>query len=193
MSIKEIISIVPELLQYVVPGYLVLKLFQFLTSRKISEHTVVISCVISYLLNCVSLLIAGWFPEGSAIHSLHALALLSFAIGIVCAIILAWILQLKKMEEILVRYFGVSQDVDLLTNLLDGKQGANLVVHLKHGKHYIMGSYVGRDIKDGEQWIAIQCPQYFCPDGKKYYESTDDPDAKYVCRISDIEYLEVVK
>ena len=73
------------------------------------------------------------------------------------------------------------------------KGNVHLVVHPKYGGHYILGSYAGRDIKEGEQWISIAYPQYFNAEGEKYYEFEDDPDTRYLCRLSDVEYMEIVK
>ena len=52
MTVTEIIEVLAMILQYWVPGYLVLKFFEFLSSRKIDEDTIVATCVISFLLLC---------------------------------------------------------------------------------------------------------------------------------------------
>lgn len=193
MTVTEIIEVLPMILQYCVPGYLVLKFFQFLSSRKIHEHTIVASCVISFLLLCVCEMIGEEVPAENWANTVYGQVLLAVLIGAFFAMILALLLRCKPVEGVFVSLFGVSMDVDLMTNLLDGPDGANVVIHPKYADHYILGSYAGRDIKDGEQWIAIQYPQYFDKDGEKYYGFEDDPEAKYVCRLSDIEYMEIVK
>lgn len=180
-----IIDAVEAILLYCVPGYLALKLFQFLTSRKIKEHLIVASCVTSYVLVCVCETLFAW-------SSVYRTALASVVLGLAGAVVCAVCVRNKTIEEFLICVFGVSQDVDLLNNVLDSKGDVNLVIHPKHGEHYILGWYAGRDIKEGEQWIAIAKPQYFNPSGEKYYEF-DDKNALYLCRVSDVEYMEVVK
>ena len=75
------------ILQYCVPGYLVLKFFQFLSSRKIHEHTIVASCVISFLLLCVCEMIGEEVPAENWANTVYGQVLLAVLIGAFFAMI----------------------------------------------------------------------------------------------------------
>lgn len=93
------------MLQYIVPGYLAIKWFEFTLSRKINtKNSLIFSCVASYcLLAIVSLIRVKLFnslPDTTIINSAIAIVL-----GCILVSIIAILSQWKYFRKITVKLF----------------------------------------------------------------------------------------
>lgn len=118
-ELKNILDNLPLILQYIVPGYLTIKWFEFTLSKKIdTKNLLFFSCAVSYcFLSLISLLRIQWFksiPDTAFINSA-----LSIILGVIIVSIIAILSQRKWFKKITVKLFHKTLNDDIWRDVFD--------------------------------------------------------------------------
>ena len=185
------------ILQYVLPGYWSVFLFKYFTSKKCSkELTIVISCVVSYILIALIALVR---PELAFIKEIPNIAIINSGIaiivGTIISMILAFIFCTKTFSKILVFLFHKTPNEDIWRDILDLKEGSNLKIYLRDKDYYIIGHHKNHEEKGEDSWIAVSAFGKFDVETNENYTEEpsflDDENVVYTVRLSDVEHIEI--
>ena len=189
---------IPLVLQYIVPGFILLKIFEFFISRKYDiKICLAVSCVISYVLISIVALIRNigklsYIPNDVITNSAIAIifgALIGFVFGI--------IFNTKRFSKILIWATRRSQYNDIWHDVFDFSKGTSLKVYLKDKNYYIIGVLSNMELNAKDPWWAVSKFAKFdvntnlrCEDEPSYL---DNENALYSFRLSDVDHLEIFK
>ncbi len=185
----------PLILQYIVPGYISIVVFNFALSKKINiKDTLIAGCVVSYsLLSMVSLIRIRWFhwiPDTAIINSG-----LSILIGIIVVCLIAILSQRKWFRKLTVKLFHKTLNNDIWRDILDLENGSNLKVYLKDKEYYIIGHHKNHEEKGDDSWLALSAFAKFDKVTNQNYKNEpgylDKKDVMIALRFSDIEHIEI--
>lgn len=185
----------PLILQYIVPGYWVLILFYFSTSKKRNEKTELIaSCVISYiLLSFTSLIRIRWFknlPNTPLINSD-----LSILLGTLIVIMIAVLLHQNYVKKVFITLFHETINDEIWNDVFDLENGSNLKIYLKDKDYYIIGHHKNHEEKGEDSWLAISAFAKFDKETNKNYKNElaylNNEKVIMTLRFSDIEHIEI--
>lgn len=185
----------PLILQYIIPGYISIVVFNFALSNKMDiKNTLITSCVVSYLLlSFVSLIRIRWFrwiPDTAIIISG-----LSVLIGVVVACLMAILSQRKWFRIVTVKLFHKTLNNDIWRDVFDLENGSNLKVYLKDKDYYIIGHLKNYEEKENDSWIALSSFAKFDKKINKPLENEpnylDKNNIFITIRFSDIEHIEI--
>lgn len=125
--LNELVAMIPAILQYVVPGLLMLWLYNRLLDKKLPEHYLVYSVVISFLLMQV-------------VPTKKLQYIVACSIGIVFSILRRSV----KVKQVLHKLFKWFPSDSVWEDVIDYKRGTNMVVYTDC-EYDFSGSYVGID------------------------------------------------
>lgn len=127
--LNELVAMIPAILQYVVPGLLMLWIYNRLLDKQLPQHYLVYSVVISFLLMQV-------VPTKK----------LQYAMACVIAAVLSVLRRNVKIKQVLHKLFKWSPSDSVWEDVIDYKRGTNMVVYTDCENDF-SGSYVGIDDK----------------------------------------------
>ena len=126
--LNELVAMIPAILQYVVPGLLMLWIYNRLLDKQLPQHYLVYSVVISFLLMQVV-----------------QTKKLQYAMACVIAAVLSVLRRNVKIKQVLHKLFKWSPSDSVWEDVIDYKRGTNMVVYTDCENDF-SGSYVGMDI-----------------------------------------------
>lgn len=185
----------PLILQYLVPGYLAAKWFEFTLSKKIdTKNLLIFSCAVSYsFLSLISLLRIKWLkaiPDTAIINSA-----LSIIIGIIIVSVIAVLSQRKWFKNLTVKLFHKTLNDDIWRDVLDLDNGSNLKVYLKDKDYYLIGHHKNHEEKGNDSWLALSGFAKFDKETNKNYKNEpsyiNNEKIVITIRFSDIEHIEI--
>lgn len=189
----------PLILQYIIPGYLSIKWFEFALSKKFNtKNSLMFSCIASYcLLAIVSLIRVKLFkslPDTAIINSAIAIIL-----GIIFVSIIVILSQWKHFRKLTVKLFHKTLNDDIWRDVLDLEHGSNLKVYLKNQDYYIIGHHKNHEENGNDSWLALSSFGKYDKKTNNNYKNepnfTENKEAnKYriiTVRFSDIEHIEI--
>ena len=187
------------MLQYIVPGYLAIKWFEFTLSRKINtKNSLIFSCVASYcLLAIVSLIRVKLFnslPDTAIVNSAIAIIL-----GCILVSIIAILSQWKYFRKITVKLFHKTLNDDIWRDVLDLKHGSNLKVYLKDKDYYLIGHHKNHEENGSDSWLALSAFGKYDKETNKNFnnepnftENKKENEFRIITvKFSDIEHIEI--
>ncbi len=192
---KDILDNLPLILQYIIPGYLTIKWFEFVLSKKTeSRNLLIFSCAISYcLLSLTSLLRIKWIrniPDTAFINSA-----LCVILGLIIVSIIAILSQQKWFKKITVKFFHKTLNDDIWRDVLDLENGSNLKVYLKDKDYYLIGHHKNHEEKGNDSWLALSGFAKFDRETNTNYKSEpnyiNNEKIIITVRFSDIEHIEI--
>lgn len=183
------------ILQYIVPGYWCIILFNFTVSIKVNDKSQwIISGAISYiLLSIVSLLRLSplnVLPNTAIINSAVSLLL-----GTISVIIVSVVLQGKSFRKIMIKLFHKTPYTDIWRDVIDLDNGSNLKVYLKDKNYYIIGKHKNHEEKGNDSWLALKGFAKYDKESNKSCvgepNHIGDDTVIITVRFSDIDYIEI--
>lgn len=189
---------IPLVLQYIVPGFILLKIFEFFISRKYDiKICLAVSCVISYVLISIVALIRNigklsYIPNDVITNSAIAIifgALIGFVFGI--------IFNTKRFSKILIWATRRSQYNDIWHDVFDFSKGTSLKVYLKNKDYYVIGVLSNMELNSKDPWWAIcKIAKYDVETNLAYKNEPsylNDENVLYTFRLSDVDHMEIFK
>lgn len=192
---KNVLDNLPLILQYIVPGYLTIKWFEFTLSKKIdTKNLLFFSCAVSYcFLSLISLLRIQWFksiPDTAIVNSA-----LSIILGIIIVSVIAILSQRNWFKKITVKLFHKTLNDDIWRDVLDLENGSNLKVYLKDKDYYLIGHHKNHEEKGNDSWLALSGFGKFDKETNKNYKNEpsyiNNEKITITIRFSDIEHIEI--
>jgi len=192
---KNVLDNLPLILQYIVPGYLSIKWFEFILSKHTEpKNLLIFSCAASYcFLSLTSLLRIKWFrniPDTAFINSA-----LSIILGIVIVSIIAIFSQRKWFKRFTVKLFHKTLNDDIWRDVLDLENGSNLKVYLKDKDYYLIGHHKNHEEKGNDSWLALSGFAKFNKETNNNYKNEpsyiNNEKIIITVRFSDIEHIEI--
>ncbi|WP_298035282.1 hypothetical protein [uncultured Dysosmobacter sp.] len=188
MGIIEIIDNVPRLLQYFVPGYVTVFIFEYLTIRQYSSSgKVVAGCVLSYILTSACQLLSERCGKCAILQIWQFQTLISCFAGLIIGILGAIIVKSERFMNLLISLFRISPKRDSLDEVLDGAIQRDVRIFFKNGQDSICGHYCGRDSKGDDRWIIVTGFVVMGDDGEVLRKFDDD--VIFMCRVQDIDHI----
>ena len=115
----------PYILEYFIPGFIFIKIFQLLTSRESSEHQLILSIVISYLIKGMCSVGHQYFYSDIVFSwGWRVIILLSFALTL--SLITVVISELKFVNKIITKINHKTIHGDIWQDVIDYKKGTTM-------------------------------------------------------------------
>ncbi len=130
------------MLEYFIPGYLFIRILSFLISYKTSDNIVIVSVIISYILNCVLYPIIHFILLWTHIPIEHIITnntrcFFVSVFAIILAIGLAKIYELKFINRILSIFSYKSINNSVWRDYIDFDKGDLLYITCQNGNTYV--------------------------------------------------------
>ena len=197
MDLKDLLSIVPDLINLFLPGFIYMRIHYWIKNRPAGENTlsfILWSIFITVLINTVCstihifVLSSYNFPEPFKVFIYAVIASVS-------PIIWEKISKTKRVSQIL--HFTTEKSIydDIFDNLIDYTGCAiRLRIYLKDYPYFYVGQFATREEKGNDSWIALMD---YCLVDKTDNQIIDIPmerDEKSMAmmRISDVERIELI-
>lgn len=185
----------PLLLQYIVPGYIVIMMVCFALSKKVNgKNLLVFSCIVSYvLISFIALLRTRYFtkiPNNPIVNSA-----LSIILGAVLACIIVIVSQRKWFQKVTIKLFHKTLSDDIWRDVFDLENGSNLKVFLKDKDYYLIGHLKNYEEKEDSSWLALSGFAKF--DKKTNKPCIEEPiylnnsSVFVTVRFADIDFIEI--
>ena len=182
-----LIQNIPSVLQYFLPGYWAIVLFNFLILKKINKKTVfILCCLLSYL----SITIISLFYQSENVLIISGL---SFALLTIMSVLASIIYSSKWFKKILVKLFHKTPHSDIWRDVLDLDNGSNLKIYFKNNDTGIIGHHVVHEENGDNSWFAVSAPIKFSAKNDTITNDDNQNNEDYVItfRLSDVERIEI--
>ena len=172
ITIQNLVNELPDVLLYIVPGFMAVCVFRLLTDKKINASFLwVESAALSYLalslINCIADVMSIWF-------STWELCLLETLLCVIEVVIAARIYRSVWFKHLLKTKFNVSFIDGVLPNAVDWVNGSCAVLTLKNGDIYTGSVVTVSNPTDEDQMICISNPLKGDSAGNLLWPSTED-------------------
>lgn len=178
-DIAELISLIPEILQYYFIGYVFLIILEKGTNKIVeNEHFHLLSIMISFAITSI----IGCFR----LQNIYV----SITIGLCLSILLSFILIIVY-EKLNLRFFHNTSH-SIWEDVLDLNKGNILKIHLKDDEAIYLGHL--RLIDDDRQWVFLNLYKKITTiEGKEYVEDSRQSDNKpgILIKMDEIKTVEV--
>jgi len=191
MDLLDIINHIPDILIYVLPGYMGLQFFEAVRGHKNKwESTLLLSCSISFI--AVSL-VRLWFK----LNNIYAEMVIATVLCFIGSYVLSLMLQEKSIRKIFKDSLHYSFAKNTLDNIVD-LEGTMVRVKLKGMKDDVAGQLASYNDTSSEGMIALKYYGFYDPDQQPneqgeigpYYDRDGDEEY-FVFRICEVEWMEV--
>lgn len=178
-----------QLLNYFVPGYLGIVAYRSLTSSTTkSEHTLWVSCVISYLATMFAKIVLPSFittiPE--------CLALASCLITVVVTILLVKVLQSKCFSWLTAKLLHTNLAPTVFAaHVKVTYPGTTVRVYLKDKDFYVEGGLSNHSNDPNDPYISLKLYKFFKKTDDKPYYQCDQDDQFFIINLENVEYVEM--
>ena len=194
-GLLELIHNIPTVLQYVVPGYIFIAIFRFITSKKMTHVVhVVAACVISFVLVTLLRLI-GQIPFLQFIEN-NSIVTISLAIGLstIISLVVSLIFVSKRFSRITQTTLGKSPHDSLWRVMIPKNYGATLKVNLKNAPYYIIGVLVEYEENGNDSWFCLsQYSLYKVGTTKEIDNHGEIADSFITFCLSDAESIQILR
>lgn len=183
-DITNLISQIPNILQYFVPGAFFVIIFTHLCSVQLSStYKTILSCIISYV--CIALINITIAP------SFWGLVILSVLLSCILGILTSRLFVSKWFKSLLIKTFYKSPHNDMWRNVLSFDKGTNLKVYLKDKSYYIIGHYHSHEEKGNDSWFCLSSHIKYDKDNNEIVNYEEDKNAYITFLVRDVETIEI--
>ena len=183
------VSVIPQLLNYFVPGYLCIITYRNLTSSTTkSEHTLWVSCVISYLVT----IFAKIFLPSCITSMPEYLALASCLITVIVTALLVKMLQSKWFSWLTAKLLHTNLAPTVFAaHVKVSHPGTTVRVYLKDKDFYVEGGLSNHSNDPEDPYISLKMYKFYKKsDAEPYYEC-DENDQFFIISLDNVEYIEM--
>lgn len=193
ISLKELLTIIPDILQYFVSGFIFITVYKNICSKKIDAIIQFISsCVISFtLVSLIRAINSIWFQQ-VWLNNLWVIVSLSIVLSLVTSILFSKLFVSKWFHRFTVKYFGISPHSSVWRNIVTG-DSASFKVYLKGKNFFWIGSLYSYEEKGDNSWFCLHKPIKCDMNGDPIYSQGDNDDAFLAFNIKDVESIEIFR
>jgi len=192
IPIKDIIGMIPEILQYFVPGFIFIFIFRSLCSIKIdSSMQLINSCVISFIwVSLINMANEIWW-NNCLVTNLWVIVTISILLSTLFSIIFSKIYVSNWFRRSLANWFGISPYSTAWDNIVS-KHGTNVKIYLKDKPYYWTGHLYSYEDQGNNSWFCISKPvKRNSTDNKIIYNQGSAEGSYLAFRIGDVECIEM--
>ena len=191
ISIKDIIGIIPEILQYFVSGFIFVFIFKTICSKKIDNTMQLIgSCVLSFiwvsLIKSLNEIIWG----SCLLSNLWVIVMISILLSLITSLIFSKIYTSNCFRNRLVKWFGISPHNSVWDNVVNRK-ATNIKVYLKGKEFYWIGHLYSYEDNGNDSWFCIHKPIKYDQQNQMLYNQGNNENAYLIFKINDVECIEI--
>ena len=191
INLQQIIDIIPSILQYFIPGYIFLTLFNWITAKTQTEsQKTIFSCVISFIsasiIQAFNSLIFKW---DLLENNIWVNVLLSVLVCTATSIPLAKLFSSKSVENFVNDKLSVSLHEEILNSLIH--KSANLKIYFKNKDYYFIGHLDSYSIEKGETMICVKQHIKYDFNDKEIYTQEHNDKAYMLFNLKEVEYIEI--
>ena len=144
IKISEILSIIPDVLQYFVSGYVFLFFYKTICSKKIDSTMQLIgSCVISFSWVALLRAIDELYQGGNLFGNMWIVTAFSIILSVITSLAFSKIFISKGFHRLSVGLFGKTPHDSIWRNIIDSESGVNIKAHF----HNCQSSIVNHQLK----------------------------------------------
>lgn len=166
----------PIILEYFVPGFIFVSIFQYFTSRNSSNHNIIISVITGCILKALMALSHVYILKNKSFSwSERVIILVIFAI--ILAIILAIISECKFVNTLFMKINYKSIHNDIWQDTIDYENGTTLKMTCNDVVY--TGILVAHEENGNDSWFVLE--EYMVEEDDGKYNSNDIP---YKCRLA---------
>ena len=168
-------------------------MFTFLTRKKIIHKiTIILSCVISYLLLAFIEFIKQTTSlcDKIILNNTLSISFIAIIIAFVGAVILALIFNSKLMSNIMLTLLHRTPCDNIWQDVIDYKNGSNLCVYLKNKDYYFIGHFIYIEEDSDDPLLAISETKTLDTDTDEMIDELKSSEYTIV-KMSDVDYIEV--
>ena len=144
------------ILQFIIPGFVFLKVFGFFVSKKYEgKNLFIFSCVFSYLFLSIWAIIRELKIFSKLPNTIMINSAITIIIGIIVGITIGMLLRCRIFTNLLVYFTWKTPNDSIWLDMLDVKNGDSVKVYFKDKPYYVIGitSFLNFDSEDS--WWAV--------------------------------------
>lgn len=186
-NIGDILAQLPYILEYFIPGFIFIRVFQMLSSRRASDYQLILSIAISYILKAICSigheyiykdLIFSWSER------VIILSILALILSLISVIFSEW----KHINNLILKINHKSIHDDIWHDVIDYKNGTTLRCICNNVIY--TGVLVGHEEKGNDSWFVFE--DYIVKTDDITYKSEDMPySTRLAIKIGDINRVEI--
>lgn len=180
------IKLIPEILQYIVPGYLGIRTtLLFNGAKKISLELPIWvgSCVVSYVtLSFVNLFVT---------VNIWVINIICILLDVTVGVIVGITVRKYKVKSWLLKFCNITPVNETISNAINWDAGAVLLVTLKSENASFKGFVHTVGDGDGDGWICISEPVKYDKYGNEVYSHIGEERTFLTIPLNDIRYVKI--
>lgn len=155
VNLKDLISLVPDLINLFLSGYICISIYAWLNSKKYEISTIILwSLFLSFIIQSLSKCV-----HGILIHS-HSFStpekyIIYIILGAILGILITFMRQTKLVKFIVDKTNHKSINSDVFDDIIDYDKKTIMNIYLKNSDIYYMGTFRLREEKGLESWIVL--------------------------------------
>lgn len=149
ISIKDLLPLVPDLIDLFLSGLLFLLVYGWFNTKKYDVSLMTIwSLFISYIIKI-------FYSITPLKLSNSYMSIVYIATGIIAAILLTWLKQTKLIKKIVPYINNKSINSDIFDDIIDYEKRTYMSVYLKNSNIYYLGRFAFREENGNDSWICL--------------------------------------
>lgn len=188
ISIKDLLPLVPEMIDLFLSGLLFLVIYGWLNTRKYDVSLLIIwSLFISYIIKTFYSIIPINIGK-------PYMAVLYIITGALLAVLITWIKQTRLIKKIMPYLNNKSVNDDIFDDIIDYQKKTMMSVYLKSSNIYYIGRLAFREEKGNDSWICLVEYGVLDKDSNKIIYDPGEADLKtsVAINLSNVERIEMV-
>lgn len=174
-------------MEYFIPGFIFITIFQLLTSRKVSTYQIILSVVISYILKAVCSIGHNFILQDTIFTWDKRVIILSL-LAILLSVFLVVITELKSVNRFLSHINHKSIHNDIWQDVIDYKNGTTL--RLICNDAIYTGVLLIHEEKGNESWFILE--DYIVEESINEYKAEDYPyPTRLAVNLKDVKRVEL--
>ena len=187
-ELKEIINQTPYILEFFVPGFISVCIFQIFTSRKKSEYQLILSVATSYILKAICSISHRYMCPDMKFSWSEQVIILT-VVGVLLSILFVKVSESDCFTKLTKKINNKSLHDDIWRDVIDYKNGTTLRIISDDGIVYF-GILYAHEEKGNDSWFVLK--DYIVEDHGMEYKSKDMQwDARIAINLRKIKQVEL--
>ena len=189
LDLNEILSLMPELMNYAIPGYLFLRIFKYITCMKTdSDGDWLWSVVVSYIT--IAFVQTAISAVGRYFRPWE-LVFWCIVVDVLLAVLSALVWKSKWLQDFTKGKLGSTLSDGALQNAIDWKEASYVCVYLKDDDRYYTGNIFMVD-ENTDGWLTISAPVLRNSDNTILATNADNLNVIMAIPLADIKSIKII-
>lgn len=187
MNIENLITIIPDLLDLFLSGFIFMLIYNWISSRKVDTMSFVVGSIfISYLIKVICSL----FLPPTISHSL--VVLIYVVVAIISSLAISIFINTNSFKSILVTISYKTPNTFIFRDVLDFEEGTILCLYLKNSNIKILGQSSVMEENGIDSYLSLTNYSYYDNDDNEIKTFLDSERGMVVTSLKDIERIEIL-